>query len=173
MKRSVKSITVLVLICGVIALLLALTNQITAPLVEENQRIATEKALKEVMPEGEGFEPIDLTPALPKNVIEAYREQNGGYVLKLKTAGYGSDFVILCGVRTDGTVSGAVCLTSNETLGYEKTFGENFKNQDQAGVLTVDTVSGATKTTAAYRAAVADAIEAANALRAAEGRIGA
>lgn len=168
MKKSMKSIVVLVSICGVIALLLALTNMITAPLVEENQRIATEKALKEVMPEGEGFEKVESELTLPETVTEAYREQGGGYVIKLKTAGYGSDFVILCGVRADGTVSGTVYLSSNETLGFEKTYGENFTNLNQTGVLGVDTVSGATKTTEAYRSAVADAINAAEALRAAE-----
>ncbi len=168
MKKSMKSMIVLVSICGVIALLLALTNLITAPLVEENQRLATEKALKEVMPEGEGFEMIESDLTLPATVTEIYRENGGGYVIKLKTAGYGADFLILCGVRADGTVSGTVCLSSNETLGFEKTYGENFTDQDKAGALKVDTISGATKTTAAYRSAVQDAIDAAEALRSAE-----
>lgn len=169
MSKSLKSIIVLVSICGMIALLLALTNLITAPLIEENQRLATEQALKEVMPEGEDFETVTSTVSLPESVREIYREKNGGYVLKMKTAGYASDFMILCGVRADGTVSGAVCLSSNETLGYEKTYGENFADRDLEGVGAVDVISGATKTTAAYRAAVQDAINAAALLRAAEG----
>ncbi|MBR2353932.1 MAG: FMN-binding protein [Clostridia bacterium] len=169
MKKSLKSILVLVSICGVIALLLALTNMVTAPLIEENQKIATEQALKQVMPEGEGFEKIEPEVALPATVTEVYRETGGGYAIKLKTAGFDNDFVILCGVRADGTVSGAVCLSSKETLGVEKDYGERFKNTDAAGAAKVDTVSDATKTTSAYRAAVQDAIEAAKILSEAEG----
>ena len=169
MKKSMKSIIVLVAICGAIALLLALTNMVTLPRIEENQRIATEKALKEVMPEGEGFESVELDPTLPKTVVEAYREANGGYVLKLKTAGFDSNFMILCGVRADCTVSGAVCLSSKETLGVEKTYGASFTGLDAEGVEKVDTVSDATKTTSAYRAAVKDAVLAAEILRGAEG----
>jgi uncharacterized protein with FMN-binding domain len=67
----------------------------------------------------------------------------------------------MCGIRADGTVSGATCLSSGETLGYEKTFGESFKDLNAEGVAAVDTVAGATRTTGAYRAAVQDALNAA------------
>jgi hypothetical protein len=71
----------------------------------------------------------------------------------------------MCGVNADGTVSGATCLSSEETLGYEKTYGNNFKGLNADSIGEVDAISGATKTTAAYRAAIEDAIEAANTLR--------
>ena len=61
----------------------------------------------------------------------------------------------------DGTISGAVCLSSTETLGHEKTFGANFTGKDAAGVDAVDTISGATKTTQAYKNAMKDALNAA------------
>ena len=67
----------------------------------------------------------------------------------------------MCGVSADGTVTGAVCLASTETLGFEKTFGESFTGKDAAGVDAVDTISGATKTTTAYKNAVKDALNAA------------
>ena len=66
--------------------------------------------------------------------------------------------VIMCGVSTDGVVTGAVCLSSNETLSKEKTYGENFASKDAAGVESVDTITGATKTTEAYKNAVKDAL---------------
>lgn len=159
MKKSVQSTLVLVAICAVMAVLLALTNSITAPIIKQNQEAAANEALLVVMPEGEGFEKMDLTTyELPATVTEVYKEANGGYVVTLTTAGYGSGFVIMCGVSADGTVTGAVCLSSTETLGYEKTFGEGFTGKDAAGVDAVDTVSGATKTTAAYKNAVKDAL---------------
>ena len=159
MKKSVTSTVVLVAICAVMAILLALTNAITAPIIKQNQDAAANEALLVVMPEGEGFEKMDISAyELPATVTEVYKEAKGGYVVTLTTAGYGSGFVIMCGVSADGVVTGAVCLSSTETLGYEKTFGTNFTGKDAAGVDAIDTISGATKTTSAYKNAVKDAL---------------
>lgn len=161
MKESIKSTLSLVCICAVVAVLLAFTNALTAPIIEKNQSAAANEALLEVLPNGTGFEEIDLgTYTLPATVTKAWREASGGYVVQLTTSGYGSGLVILVGVNADGTVSGSKCLASSETLGYEKTFGENFTGKNAEEVAAVDTVAGATKTTAAYRGAVTDAINA-------------
>ena len=159
MKKSVTSTLVLFAICAVMAVLLALTNSITAPIIQKNQEAAANEALLEVMPNGEGFEKMDLSSyELPATVTEVYKEAKGGYVVTLTTTGYGSGFVIMCGVSADGTVTGTVCLASTETLGHEKTFGANFVGKDAAGVDATDTISGATKTTRAYKNAVKDAL---------------
>ncbi len=165
MKKNIKSVVVLTAICAVMSLLLALTNYITAPIIEKNQNAAANEALLEVMPNGKNFVSVDLSSyELPSTVTEAFKEDGGGYVVKLTTTGYGAGFVIMCGVNADGTVSGAVCLSSNETLGHEKTYGNNFTGKNGEEVDAVDTISGATKTTVAYRNAVKDAINAATIL---------
>ena len=162
MMKSVRSTLTLLLICAVMAVLMAVTNTITAPIIEQNQAAAANDALKVVMPNGQGFEKMDVSGyTLPATVTEVYSEASGGYVFKLTTTGYSSGLVILCGVNGDGTVSGATCLSSSETLGYEKTFGENFIGKNMEGVDGVDTVSGATRTTGAYRDAMKDALNAA------------
>ncbi|MBP3382271.1 MAG: FMN-binding protein, partial [Clostridia bacterium] len=163
MKTNLKNLSVFVSICVVITVLLAATNAITAPIIEKNQQASANKALLEVMSEGKGFETMDISSyTLPATVTEVHKETAGlGYVIKLVTAGYGSDMVIMCGVKTDGFVTGAVCLSSNETLGKEKTYGENFKDKDAAAVDAVDIIGGATKTTEAYKNAVKDALNAA------------
>ena len=162
MMKSVRSTLTLLLICAVMAVLMAVTNTITAPIIEQNQAAAANDALKVVMPNGQGFEKMDVSGyTLPATVTEVYSEASGGYVFKLTTTGYSSGLVILCGVNADGTVSGATCLASTETLGYEKTFGENFIGKNMEGVDGVDTVSGATRTTGAYRDAMKDALNAA------------
>ena len=159
MKKSVMSTLVLVCICAVMAVLLAITNMITAPTIQANADKAANEALLQVMPEGQGFEKMDIsTYTLPTTVTEVYKEANGGYVVRMTTTGYGSGMVIMCGVNAEGVITGAVCLGSSETLGYEKTFGESFTGKDAAGVDAVDTISGATKTTAAYKNAVKDAL---------------
>ena len=167
MKKSLKSIVVLVSICAVIAVLLAFTNEITAPIIEKNEKEAVTNALLKVMPNGEEFTPIDISlHTLPSTVVEAYREKNGGYVFKLDTTGYAAGFVIMCGIDPDGAVSGAICLSSGETLGYEKSYGSWFVGKSASSIDVIDTVSGATKTTAAYKNAVKDAISAAAILKA-------
>ena len=162
MKKSIQSTLVLVCICAVISLILAATNAITAPIIAKNQSAAASEALLVVMPDGRDFTSVDLsTYTLPATVTEAWTEAGGGYVITLNTTGYSSGMIIMCGIRADGTVSGATCLSSGETLGYEKTFGENFKGLNAESVAAVDTVTGATRTTSAYRAAVQDALNAA------------
>ena len=165
MKKSVKSILALVCICAVMAILLAITNCITAPIIEKKQEEAANAALLEVMPNGQTFEKMDLSSyTLPKSVTEVYQAAGGGYVVKMTVTGYSKGMVIMCGVNPDGTVSGAVCLSSSETLGKEKTYGGNFTGKDAAGVEAVDVISGATKTTAAYKSAVMDALNTATIL---------
>ena len=162
MKKSVLSTVALVSICAVMAILLAVTNYVTDPIIKQNQDAAANEALLEVMPNGTGFEKVDFdATALPKTITEVYKEKNGGYVFRLTTVGYDSGFIIMCGVNADGTVSGAVCLESKETKGEEKTYGANFTGKDAAGVEAVDAISGTTKTTVAYKNAIKDALNAA------------
>ncbi len=160
--KHIKSVVVLVVICAVVAVMLAITNVITAPIIEENENAAAMEALSEVMPSGKDFQKIDISAySLPASVTEAYSEAGGGYVVRLTVTGYGSGMNIMCGVNADGTISGAVCLSSSETLGHEKTFGQNFIGKDLVSAQAVDTISGATLTTSAYRTAIADALHAA------------
>ena len=162
MKESIKSVVALTVICAVLAVILAVTNGITAPVIAENEKAAANEALLVVMPQGKGFEEIDVSKyELPATVTNAYKEESGGYVVKLLTAGYGSNMVIMCGVDASGAVTGAVCLSSGETLGYEKTYGESTVGKTAADIDGIDTVAGATLTTSAYKGAVKDALNAA------------
>ncbi len=166
MAKHIKSVVSLVAIVAVMGLLLAITNSITAPVIEKNQSAAANEALLVVMPEGAGFELADLTgKELPGTVVEAYQETSGqGYVFKLVTTGYSSGLTLMCGVATDGTITGATCIESGETNGAEKTYGDNFAGKDMAGAEAVDTVSGSTMTTTAYKNAMKDALNAATIL---------
>ncbi len=163
MKKNIKSVAIMVAICSVMALMLAATNTLTAPIIEKNAGAAANAALLEVMPEGKDFEAVNLADyELPATVTEAHKETSGGgYVIKLVTTGYGADMVIMCGVDAKGVVTGAVCLSSNETLGKEKEYGASFTGVDAAALDGVDTIAGATKTTEAYKNAIKDALNAA------------
>ena len=156
MKNNVKPVLVLTVICLVISLLLGVVNYFTAPVIADNDQKAANASLVVVMPEGGSFEEIDISAyELPATVVAAFKAENGGHVIKLSTAGYGSGMVIMCGVNAEGMVTGAECIASNETLGFEKSYGESFK--DVTDVEAVDTVATATLTTTAYKNAVKDA----------------
>ena len=143
MKKYIKCVLALTLICSFVAVLMALTNYITAPIIAENQAAAANEALLVVMPDGAGFEEIDIAEfTLPESVTNAYRESNGGYVLQMNVTGYSSGMIIMCGVSADGKVTGATCLSSGETLGYEKTYGDNMVGKDASEVAALDVVGG-------------------------------
>lgn len=162
MTKYIKSILSLTIICAVVTVLLAGTNMLTAPIIEKNDAAAANEALLVVMPDGTDFEAVDLTQySLPSSVVEAYSEAGGGHVIKLSVNGYGSDMIIMCGVDAAGTVTGAVCLSSNETLGQEKTYGETVKGATVDTIDSLATVSGATRTTENYRSAIKDALNSA------------
>ena len=159
MKNYIKSVVALTVICAVVAMLLAVTNFITAPIIEENASAQANDALAIVLPGGEGFTPVDLsTYELPATVTEAYTEAGGGCVVKLTVAGYGPDMVIMCGVNAAGEITGATCLSSNETLGYEKTYGDSAIGYKADTIEGLATVSGVTKTTQGYKDALKDAL---------------
>ena len=162
MKKQLKSVISLTAICAVVALLMALTNFITAPIIEEQEKNAVGEAFKTVLPEGEGFEAVDLSKyELPSTVEEAYSEKNGGFAFKLRTAGYGSDLVLMCGINNEGAVAGVSYISGNETLGVETTYGENLKDATADTIEAVETVAGATKTSTAMKSAVKDALNSA------------
>ena len=165
MKKSVKSILVLVCICVVVSVLMALTNYITAPIIEKNDLSKSNAALLEVLPGAEGFELVDISSyELPATVREVYRATNGGYVVKLETTGYASGMVIMCGISAEGTVVGTKLIGSGETPSIGGVAADKFAptlvGKSASDIDGVDTVAGATKTTAAYRAAIKDALNA-------------
>ncbi|MBE6631795.1 MAG: FMN-binding protein [Ruminococcaceae bacterium] len=163
MKKSINSILVLVCICATVAVLMALTNSITAPIIAENEAKSANAALLEVLPDGGSFETVDVSSyELPATVSEVYRAENGGYVIKINTTGYASGMVLMCGIFPDGTVSGTKLIASAETPSIGGAAAEGFAvsvvGKDVESIDGVDTIAGATKTTVAYRSAVKDAL---------------
>lgn len=162
MKNYIKGVISLTVICALVAALLAVTNSVTAPIIEKNAAAAADEALVEVLPGGEGFTQVDVsTYTLPATVTDVYTASNGGCVVKLVTVGYGADMVIMCGINANGEITGAKCLSSNETLGIEKTYGDNIGEKALTADTIeggLDTISGATMTTGAYKNALIDAL---------------
>lgn len=155
---NIKSFVVLVAICIVIAGLMSVVNVITRPEIERIENEKVQKSLTVVMPNGEDFIKMENFNADP-SVSEIYAEKNGGYVFKIITTGYASGMTVMCGVNKDGNITGAECIASGETLEAEKTYGGRFTGVNSDNVDNVDTVSGATLTTRAYKNAIKTALE--------------
>ena len=166
MSKNVRGVLTLFAICAVVALMLAVTNFITAPIIAENEEKAFQQSMLEVLPGGENFEKLDVSGYdLPDSITEVYTEVGGGYVFKIETKGYSKGLVIMCGVDADGKVTGTKSISNSETPSIGgaaiKRIAALFVGKTYADVDSVELISGATKTTAAYRAAIKDALAAA------------
>ena len=165
-KDFVMPIAVLTAICLVISGALALTNQVTAPIIEETARINAENARKAALPAADGFEQLTLEGA-PETVAEAYQATNGaGYVFTLITRGFGGNMKIVCSIDAEGKIVSTQLLEHSETQGIGSR-AATAENTDQyigkdANLEGVETLTGATKTTAPFKAAIADAFTAYN-----------
>ena len=164
-KKSLKDVVVLLVICSVFAVVLAAVNSVTAPIIADRLAAAADEAYMAVLPGATGFEDADISKlsSIP-TVKEAKREKSGlGYAIKLETKGYATGMVLIVGVDANGIVTGATCIASNETWGLETTLGDKFIGKDVNSV--VDVEAGVTSYTVnGYRAAVRDAINAATIL---------
>lgn len=160
MKENIKSVVVLTAICLVIAVLLAVTNYYTYPIIEENKVAASLGSLAIVMPDAEGFEEVTAEFSdLPATVKNIYRETSGlGHVMVLATTSqYSSgDMGITVGFGSDGKICGIELTSYFESKDFGPDFPVSFVGQDSAlGGVTL--VAGTTYSSAAFRDAVTDA----------------
>jgi len=163
-KDFVKPILVLTLICIFISAALAFTNQKTAPIIAEAERVKAEQARKEVLPEADSFTLMELT-GLPTTVLAVYKADNGaGYVFMLSTKGYGGEMKLICGIDADGKITECNTLSQSETKGLgTKTTLPEFRDQfvgKDSSLSGVETISGATISSKPYINAIKDAFTA-------------
>lgn len=169
-------IIVLVLICAIMSGLLALTNSITKPIIDEAEKEANRAARLEVLPAAAGqgdtadadpFEEVTVD-GLPDSITGVYKADGVGYTFSITTQGYGgkNTLKMAVGIDMDGKITGVKVLSHSETagLGSKITTDANFYGQfpglDAAGAAGADTISGATFSSKYYKAAIADAFTA-------------
>jgi electron transport complex protein RnfG len=149
-------------ICLVISLALAVTNGVTAPVIAAAARTRAEAAQKEVLPEADSFEAVDVE--LPDGVTEAYRAVNGaGYVFMLSASGYGGDISIIAGIDGEGRITAVKTLSHSETEGLgAKITTPEFTGQFAGADSTqgADAISGATISSKAFLGAIETAFTA-------------
>ena len=169
-NKVFKPIVVLCAICIVVTGALAATNSVTAPIIEAATKAAEEAARTELLPDAQGFEPVDLTA---ENVSAIYKTTNDvGVVITSSAKGYGGDVVVMTAITPDGTIKQIKVTEQSETKGIGSnvvstpSYWERYEgvSAGQALVLNqdIDAYSGATISSKAVLSAVNSAIEAYN-----------
>lgn len=164
-KKVIMPIVVLVSICVVVAALLGAVNMLTAPKIEENAIRAEQEALFEVLSaEKDGFDAVKDLKGLPTTVSAVYKAKGGaGYVVSLvTTTSYSSgDMTVVVGIDNDGKVVGVKLNSYYESKDFGKeTYPQSFIGKDYESYESVDTVSGVTYSSTAFRAVIGDALAA-------------
>ena len=118
-KELVLPVIVLVVICLVCSALLAVLNDITAPIIEENTQAETLAAYVSVLPEGTTTDSMTAIDGLTTaNVLGAVKTANGDVAVKAAASGYsGKDVTVYVAFSADGTVSGISIDGSTQTTG--------------------------------------------------------
>lgn len=171
----------LFVICAVASGLLAGTNQITEPLIEQRNEQANNEARQTVLPNTSEFKLLDndkYKNGSDVEVVEVYEGLNGsdisGYTVKVLPKGYGGEIELMVGIKTDGTISGVNVGNMNETPGLgakakeEAFYGQylgkpatelNVIKSGSAGETEIQAISGATITSKAVTSGVNTAVE--------------
>lgn len=152
----------LVVICGIIALLVATVNYFTAPVIERNNEEALKNAIAELF-DGESVTyaemPVKLDETDAKTVDAVYLVKSGeevkGYCVKLSPACFKGDVDMIVSLDPSAFVTGVkIVSTNDETSGIgtkvtEKSFTEQFIETSEntlSGNYKDYVISGATKT---------------------------
>ena len=151
-KELVLPVIVLVVICLVCSALLAVLNDITAPIIAENTQAETLAAYVSVLPEGTTTDSMTAIDGLTTaNVQGAVKTADGSVAVKAAASGYsGKDVTVY--VAFDGAISGISIDGSTQTTGIgskvsDESFASGFIGWNGGEVASgspVDGIAGAT-----------------------------
>ena len=171
-NKIFKPIVVLSVICIIITGALALTNNITAPIIEQATIAAQTAARQELLPDATGFTKVDGIAVA--NVFDVYKADNGvGVVITSSAKGYGGTMTVMVGFNAAGTIRKIKVTEQAETKGIgskvagDPGFWTRYEGLNAEPLVLnedVDALSGATISSKALLAAVNSAIEAYNAM---------
>lgn len=132
MKDILKLGVTLFAICAVAALVLGVTNNITAPVIEERNIQASNEARKIVLSEADEFKELDgMNSDIVLEVYEGIKDgQVIGYTIKTSSKGYGGAIELMVGISKDSKITGVEIGNHSETPGLgSKATEPIFKNQ--------------------------------------------
>lgn len=111
----------LLLICAIVAALLAFVNSVTLPVIAENEEKNFQKSMAEVLDTSDKFDKLDISDLDTKTGIKLnsiYEGNNGGYVASITCSeGYGGDINIMVGITPELNVKKVLIISMSETPG--------------------------------------------------------
>ena len=111
-------VIVLFAICAVTALLLGLTNMVTAPYIAANNEKTTQEAMAKVLPADSYTEITDQYAGGDATVLNIYDAGEAGYVVQVKPAtSFSGNLTVMVGVDPSGACTGISITSSGETSG--------------------------------------------------------
>ena len=131
-KISAKAILIptisLFLISLVVTALLALTDNVTAKKIAENEAQSKQESMFAVVPDAKDFDELEA------DVLYLGKDDSGntvGYAISTSTQGYGGQVKVMTGIDTEGNIVGVdVFYNDDETPGLGKnTSNESFRDQ--------------------------------------------
>lgn len=131
------------LICLVASGLLATVNAITAPKINLQAEKELEDSLKEVLPQGEKFEPVQKEKEIIYYKVYDKEGKLLGAAFKASSKGYSSVIETIVGMTKDGTINAIKVLSQSETPGLgariteikeEKTIFEFMNGKKSSGI---------------------------------------
>ncbi len=188
-KGIVKVGLILFAITAISALILAVVNNVTAPVIAANNAKKQAEAMQKVIPGAAGFSDENLAMKFLlssddsadklSNISQIFeaKDSNGntaGYAVMVNPNGYGGIISMVVGVSEDGTVTGVDIISQSETAGLGARCTEDgFKAQfagKKANITvakggsgddnSIDAISSATITSKAVTSGVNAAIDA-------------
>ena len=165
-KELVLPVIVLVVICLVCSALLAVLNDVTAPIIEENTKADTLAAYLSVLPGGTtDGDMTELEGLTTPDVLGAVTTSSGAAAVKAASSGYsGKDVTVYVAFDTEGAISNISVDASTQTTGIgskvaEEGFTSGFIGCAVSSGNPVDGVASATYSSNAVFSAVNAAID--------------
>ena len=162
MKKNLLPSLVLGCICIVVAVLLSVLNIFTAPIIAERQNAAANAALVEVLPGATKFDDLTIDDKYPSVVEKGWKADNG-FVFQMNVSGYNPGLIIMCGVSSDGKITGVKHIVTNETFGLEGELNGVYlgKDIDSAELIVATGATPNSSTSKAYYDAIKAALQSA------------
>lgn len=107
---------ILFAITAVAAFILAKVNNVTAPIIAEQESLKMEEAMKEVLPDANGFEEVPLELSEDLTITKIY-QSDAGFVVFAAPKGYGGEISMAVGIDKDIKVTGISIISQSETAG--------------------------------------------------------
>ena len=138
----------LFMVTAITGVILGFVQWGTQQAIERAELAAKNEALKNVMPDAQKFEAVQITP--DENILDVQAGLNAdgekvGYCISAASKGYGGNVNFMVGILKNGTVRAINILNHSETpgLGAKSTEPEFYTQFDNKSVLPLKVVKGA------------------------------